>query len=230
MPRKRMYRKKKNTFRRKFMRKNVRRQKKYLKISKLKLNYPTFLPDKLMMKMKYSDTFTFGSIGYNERLYNGNSIFDPDRTGVGHQPYGFDQISSLYGQYKVHGCKIKITAINNSSVVTADFSVTPVQGSVSILTSTQQSRELPYNKYRNIPVLGSNNKVIISMYMSSKVIFGNKIYDDDYSALITANPAIIWMYIISGEHMTGSLAVTIDCQIDLTYYVTWSDRRQLAQS
>ncbi len=37
-----------------------------------------------------------------------NSLFDPDVTGVGHQPRGFDEIMPLYDYYVVVGAKITV--------------------------------------------------------------------------------------------------------------------------
>jgi hypothetical protein len=37
-----------------------------------------------------------------------NSLFDPDETGVGHQPRYFDQWSNFYETYRVNGCKVEL--------------------------------------------------------------------------------------------------------------------------
>jgi hypothetical protein len=41
--------------------------------------------------------------------FRGNSCFDPDYTGVGVQPYGWDQIAAIYGRYRVVSSKITVT-------------------------------------------------------------------------------------------------------------------------
>jgi len=38
-----------------------------------------------------------------------NSLYDPDLSGTGHQPYQFDQIKTMYGTYLVHKCDWTIT-------------------------------------------------------------------------------------------------------------------------
>lgn len=43
------------------------------------------------------------------------SLFDPDLTGVGHQPLQRDQIAPLYTSYIVHNCKISVTASDPDS-------------------------------------------------------------------------------------------------------------------
>lgn len=53
---------------------------------------------------------TIGSL----QIYNfsANDLYDPNRTGTGHQPMGFDQMMNLYEQFTVVRSHIKITACN----------------------------------------------------------------------------------------------------------------------
>ena len=62
--------------------------------------------DEIVVKMPYVDTFnTFVALpagaltGFQQ--YKINSIWDPDLTGVGHQPLGRDTWSAIYNYYKV---------------------------------------------------------------------------------------------------------------------------------
>ncbi len=41
--------------------------------------------------------------------FRANDCFDPDETGVGHQPRGFDQIIPMYEHFTVIGSKMKAT-------------------------------------------------------------------------------------------------------------------------
>lgn len=63
-------------------------------------------------KLKYCQTnqqisITAGAINFQS--YRLNSLFDPYQTGVGHQPYKFDQITGMgYKGYVVHAVKVVI--------------------------------------------------------------------------------------------------------------------------
>lgn len=46
--------------------------------------------------------------------FRANSLFDPDFTGVGAQPLGFDQWSTLYSTYRVISCKYEVTFSNGT--------------------------------------------------------------------------------------------------------------------
>jgi len=46
-----------------------------------------------------------------------NGMFDPNTTGTGHQPMGFDQMMLMYNQYTVLSSKISVTIYNTTSSV-----------------------------------------------------------------------------------------------------------------
>lgn len=51
----------------------------------------------------------------SEYAFRLGSLFDPDFTGTGHQPWGFDQLAAIYQQYNVYRVKIQV------KVVTANY-------------------------------------------------------------------------------------------------------------
>jgi hypothetical protein len=50
-----------------------------------------------------------------KQTYFINSLFDPNKTGVGHQPYQYDQIKNLYTNYRVYDCEYDISISNPST-------------------------------------------------------------------------------------------------------------------
>ena len=67
---------------------------------------------RLRCRLRYSTNLAIvtGVLGTATNIFNLNSLYDPDRTGVGHQPRGFDQIKTLYNRYRVYGCAYKVSA------------------------------------------------------------------------------------------------------------------------
>lgn len=48
-------------------------------------------------------------------VFTVNGLYDPNITGIGHQPSGFDQYMALYNQYVVLGSTIKVTFANTEA-------------------------------------------------------------------------------------------------------------------
>lgn len=62
----------------------------------------------------HNEVSTSGA-SYTYNVYSGNSLFDPDYTGVGHQPQGYDQIMTLFNEYYVKDAKITVNTMLNST-------------------------------------------------------------------------------------------------------------------
>ena len=62
------------------------------------------------------DSITTLALGVNAmKQFNMNSVFDPDRTGVGQQPTFLDQLSPIYERYVVYAVEYKVIIVNQSS-------------------------------------------------------------------------------------------------------------------
>lgn len=125
------------------------------------------LPPNYPMKMKYSDTLNLTLPSYPLNItqqYNLNSIYDPNRTGIGHQPYFRDQMAQFYDFYKVLACKVTVTTTSLNSytniVFRADDNTTVVSnftleqerpGATKCLVSCPPTRPVKYNKTFSIP-------------------------------------------------------------------------------
>ena len=76
------------------------------------------LSTKLRAQLNYSDYFNLDvSAGgaTAEYVFSGNGLFDPNITGTGHQPRGFDQLMALYDHYVVIGVKLYLTSLNGDT-------------------------------------------------------------------------------------------------------------------
>jgi len=71
-------------------------------------------PSRATALLRYNETIeiapTTGVSGHY--LFRANSIFDPNFTGTGHQPYGHDTYQSIYNHYQVLKATCVVTPVN----------------------------------------------------------------------------------------------------------------------
>ncbi len=67
-----------------------------------------------LVKMRYFADVELdpGAGAMAAHIFSANGLFDPDITGVGHQPYSFDQWMAVYDHYHVVGAKISVTFLS----------------------------------------------------------------------------------------------------------------------
>jgi len=74
-------------------------------------------PLKTVAKLRYGATIRLDpALGASAvHLFRCNSIFDPDFTGVGHQPYGRDTYETIYNHYRVLKSRISCVFLPNGT-------------------------------------------------------------------------------------------------------------------
>jgi len=68
-------------------------------------------------QLYYDDNLSISGISgvMATHVFSANGLYDPDTSGSGHQPIGFDQMIQSYNHYSVIRSKITIGFVNNSS-------------------------------------------------------------------------------------------------------------------
>lgn len=103
------------------------------------------IPQRFITKMKYSEVVTTTAT-FGQYAMNLNSIYDPNRTGTGHQPYAFDTLASLYNRYRVIACGYRVNLAVGSSTVPVILTAMPANTVVTASTASE-IRENPRSKY-----------------------------------------------------------------------------------
>jgi hypothetical protein len=120
-------------------------------------------PDQLRCTLRYSDAgsqFT-GSIAPAAQVFRANSLFDPDLTGSGSQPEYFDQLSAVYGQYCVQGCRFKAEIFNTGT--TSNICVLLYSDANIATQSVENMTEHRYAKHAAVSAKGGMDRVTITL-------------------------------------------------------------------
>ena len=188
-------------------------------------------PDKQVVTLRYCDAKTLDSTaGASAKAnFSANSLHDPDRTGTGHQPYGYDQYAAIYNHYKVLRSKITCIGVTTSPGVTAGNLVLGI-GLKDDTTTESDVSTLREAKGANFAVMSSYQKATVSNYWKKSLNFPN---DGTYStaAPIGSNPAEEMFFSVFSCHMDGSTEGG-GCNIVITieYVVEFFELKDLGQS
>ncbi len=70
------------------------------------------LPSGQVFKFRYTDSFSLNPAAgsYAIQTFRANDLYDPDYTGAGGQPLGFDQVMAWYNHFAVVRARIRVTA------------------------------------------------------------------------------------------------------------------------
>jgi len=207
--------------------------------------------NKFRTKLTYYDTVALDPASNALTSLNGaiwqfraNSCFDPDYTGIGHQPMYFDNLAAVYQRYRVIGCKITVTVVDirPGGVIADDTNNNEIQirsETLRLAIIRDEGFSFPNDMRNLIETRGSNIKwrfiapsmtgklQSLSHYMmpSKQLSVGRN--DADISALVTANPArdaVFTIAIASADGAANPPYVT--CAIKLDYDVEFYDRQQ----
>lgn len=186
------------------------------------------LPQRFITKMKYSDVFTLQLSNSYQYVFNVNSLFDPNRTGGGHQVFSFDQLSALYNRYRVIKCNYVLNAYNPTNAIRYGCIVT---NDVPPLNSVSELAENPRAQTRVQLPGGSTTKIVGSIYLPSLMGRSKMEYmaDDRYQSQVSTSPAELGLLTIYGADL-GDFGTTITCTITLEYTAEFFDIIPLEQS
>lgn len=196
------------------------------------LKSPLGYPDVQYTQVRYCDLIQLTGTTA-QYTFRGNSLFDPDFTGTGHQPYYYDQYIAVYQRYRVISTSFTMRVANSSiSGTTSEVVVAPTS-LVPTLTSLAQAKEDPRAGTTGIlPPYQSVTKTV-SLTNSTQQVIGletkKEVYDADYAALFNANPVQLWYYAIYGYSPTTA-GLSVDIDIEITYNCEFFDRAPIALS
>lgn len=187
---------------------------------------------KTIIKMKYAETYApVASGGQAVWRLNLNSIYDPNRTGLGHQPYGHDTFQSLYNRYRVIACSYIAcpTSLTNTPLEVAALPA----NEEFVAANISEYRENPRCRYTIVTSGGGARMLKGKVSIPSLVGRTSAQYkaDDRYQAQFGSSPAELAVLNLSAQNVQESTTdPSVVWNLTLVYTVECFDVKNLAQS
>lgn len=124
-------------------------------------------PAQMRARLRYSTTVTMTTLAATATpyLFRANSIFDPDYSGVGHQPYGHDTFASIYNHYEVESSVITVRPTSTSQGI---YGVT-LTDDTSVNASYDTVREIKTTKFAVMTTSNTSDSSIVNYYNRKQV-------------------------------------------------------------
>ncbi len=202
----------------------------------------SILPDRYHCVFKYCSSKQYssstGGIVGSTNTFRLNGLHDPDVTGAGHQPYGYDQITPFYASYTVRRAwaTITVTGVDDSSTFLA-YMIQP-QGSSTTLAGLTLEQVSEYDE-TNFVVLGQSSSGVPNQQVTIPLIdlpklegfswpayYGNS----NYRASVGSNPSQGSQLVLGVGNAAGTTGKVATLTIEIFFDSYWEGRKSLPQS
>jgi len=198
------------------------------------------LPDRIRVKLTDSwagQVSTTNANTYFEVALNG--MYDPDLTGTGGQPQGFDQYAAMYKYYRVIASSISIYYFNTDNAYITQISIIPHykrDDTIRTYTNPEQLKHCKFKRFANESGGGGRATGTLSHYMTVSKLHGNPIQthnDDLFSASVDSNPGstgLCYWYVLIQDPVSNAATLHGDYIMTVNYYAEFYGSKVLADS
>lgn len=168
-------------------------------------------------------------------VFSANGCYDPNITGIGHQPRGFDQLMSLYDHYTVIKSTIAVRFLNDSNA--RPYCAIAVRDDNSVFADLQSVNEYGDKVMSTKPIVRfSDTCSDTTAYLSTKTSIGSflgrgdVLSDPELKGSVTGNPAeqVYYHVIVGDPHQTTGTSVKV--LVTVTYDVIFHEPKQPTSS
>lgn len=173
-------------------------------------------------------------------VWRGNSIYDPDFTGVGIQPFGHDQVMGVfYNNYCVKASKIavypsvRITQTGESGQPLVKILVVPFHLDALTTTDFPTLIRMPGARYMifNAALADSPGGNKLVAYTTTRKVMGqHDALDHSASAAAGSNPGLEWYWHVMAFRGPWQEDFTVNLDVKITYYTELNEKLEINPS
>jgi hypothetical protein len=194
------------------------------------------MPPTLIRTLVYEDNrvLNAGAGSISAFAVKANGLYDPNSSGIGHQPNGYDQMGIFYNRYVVMKSKLKITAYPTATDTTFSIIGSCLLPTTTLATDLQELLEQAvtvYKPFKNHSLYGQAETVVQTCDVGKHYGISNVAANPDLTATFTSDPSRLLTYNI----FTTAADFTADAgsflvRIRVEYEVLFSDRINVPES
>lgn len=182
-------------------------------------------PSAVVCNLRYCDTYaltiTTGSLGTQKMRWN--STFDPDQSGIGHQPLYRDTFATIYDHYAVVSAYVEVSFVNNAAFPILVGMVTDDDTSPS--TDVHVLMEQAYGVHKLLPPqAGSLSTCVLrSDWDCKKVLKIDPFGSESYKTAVGSNPTEESILSIWATTTDGVSSSSVIVNVTLVQHVLWTE-------
>lgn len=183
-------------------------------------------PEKMYTKLRYVDFYAITSSAGStaKQLMNINSTYDPDQSGVGHQPLYRDTYASIYDQYAVVKATARVTFNSNA---TTSAMVCGVVIDDDSTTSTTITTLLEQNNGKSLLIAQStgslSNRTISVEWSAQQHLNIDPFTSQTYKTAVGSNPSELSTLLIYAAPADGQSTTTTVVMVELEQWVLFTE-------
>jgi len=184
-----------------------------------------------------SVTGAVGAVG--GYVFSANGCFDPNITGTGHQPMGFDQMMLMYEQATVVKSRVSFSVNNASAANIAAGVGVYLSPDTTVLTSMSRSLEAGLINYRMLSPINVFGAFVNDLALSCDIrkYFGRSrpsrdiLNDTELATTAASNPIEqVYYILVVTDLLTGANTTVLDFVVNIEYDIIFWEPRKLIQS
>ena len=192
---------------------------------------PRPFPTRMVVTLRYVETVGLTNSLTGVSSYNicCNSIYDPNLSGTGHQPYGHDTYATIYNQYTVLNSKIKVKPNLGTSTSGLTWAV-GIEDTVTSTTAADTWMERPTYVHRKNTTAYSPDAKELSLTWNRAKLFPREDVYRILSAPFGSNPSEIEVFNIVLQSFNAAALGTIYFTVEVEYTCELYELQALASS
>lgn len=191
------------------------------------------MPLRFPTKLRYVENFQIDApaSGFaGSYVFNAGGLYDPNETGVGHQPRGWDQLIAMYDHAVVIGSLCTMTVTHNSSgAINEICGLALLDGTT---TKSDPNDYLEVGTVRSAHISADRPTKVFKLGYSPKKFLGRSkpMADSSLKNSSTANPSESAYFHCFTAGLGSTNPSAVDCTVVIDYLCVFIEPKDVAQS